>query len=151
MTTGTSAGPEVSRGEAEAVLGRQWTHWDPVAWAINTGGEQAYVDPSTTEKKSRHDSDGEAVEETAHSPTQWWWEDWCYGEDQCSASVGSDQGLILRTNGAATTKWSRMTGLQGARLALGDLRIQVLMQRTAAANLHHALRSGVWGAVARSH
>ena len=40
----------VCRGEAEEVLGKQWSLWDPVAWAINTSSGQEYVDPSTTEK-----------------------------------------------------------------------------------------------------
>ena len=69
----------VCRGEAEEVLGKQWTLWDPVAWAINTSSGQEYVDPSTTEKERRHGSTVATNEEDTPDLTQMDVDGWLVG------------------------------------------------------------------------
>ena len=90
----------VCRGEAEEVLGRQWSQRDPVAWAINTSSGQEYLDPSTTEKECRHSSTVETAEEDKPHLTQWMWTDGWWEDDfvRSSSSTARPSGYTVSKN-----------------------------------------------------
>ena len=78
----------VCRGEAEGVLGRSETKWDPVRWALDTGQPAGLDDPSERKVGRTIDSEDQADAWGAHVNP----EAWGAHAATCSRTVGTPRG-----------------------------------------------------------